>query len=108
MVPQLALGFAIVAGAARWLLPLTYSRLQVIAFVFAALAVELVAKPVAGRRPSLAGFCLNAAAATLAVVAVKCGSKASRWPIGGASWPSCSDPPADPGPTLSDGRLTSL
>lgn len=71
MVPQLALGFAIVAGAARWLLPLTYSRLQVIAFVLAAVAVELVAKPLAGRRPSLAGFSLNAAAATLAVVAVK-------------------------------------
>lgn len=71
MIPRLALGFAIFAGIGRLLLPLTFSRVQIMAFVLLALAVELVAKPIAGRSPSLTGFLANAAAATVAVIAVK-------------------------------------
>lgn len=71
MIPRLALGFAIFAGIGRLLLPLTYSRVHILASVLAAVMVELVAKPLAGRSPSLTGFLANAAAATLAVVAVK-------------------------------------
>ena len=71
MIPRLALGFAIFAGIGRLLLPYVHSRVQVLAFVFAALAAELVGKPLAGRAPSLTGFLANAVAATLAVIAVK-------------------------------------
>lgn len=71
MTARLALGFALFAGTGRLLLPLTLSRVQIIAFLIAAVAVELVAKPLAGRRPSPVSFAVNAAAATLAVIAVK-------------------------------------
>ena len=71
MVPRLALGFALFAGISRLLLPLTLSRVQILTFVFAAVVVELVAKPIAGRSPSITGFLANATAATVAVVAVK-------------------------------------
>ena len=54
MIPRLALGFAIFAGIGRLLLPYVHSRVQVLAFVFAALAAELVGKPLAGRAPSFA------------------------------------------------------
>ena len=71
MIARIALGFAVFAGISRLLLPMTLSRVQITAFLVAAMAVELVAKPLAGRRPSLVSFAANAAAATLAVIMVK-------------------------------------
>lgn len=71
MTFRLAVGFAFFAGISRLLLPLTLSRIQIVAFVLAAMLIEAVAKPIAGKRPSAGSFLSNACAATVAIVLVK-------------------------------------
>lgn len=71
MRSRFALGFAIYAAIGRVMLPDIHSRIHVFVFVLFALLLELVGKPIAGKRPSLAAFAANAGASVAAIVAVK-------------------------------------